>query len=68
VRQAAPIFDAAKQQSVTVVQPNGTSVEDAVDRIRPIFAAENWVGGMAEEERVLAVKPCVLGVVPGRIR
>jgi hypothetical protein len=67
VRQAAPVFDPAKQQRVAVVQTDGAGVEDAVDRIRPILTAENWVGGMAEEERVLAVKPCVFGVGLGRI-
>jgi hypothetical protein len=68
VRQAAPVFDPAKQQRVTVVQTNGAGVENAVDRIRPILPAENWVGRMALEERVLTVKPGVFGVGLGRIR
>ncbi len=67
VRQATPIFDATQQQRVSVVQTNDTGVEDAVDRIGPVLAAENRVGGMAEEERVLAVKSGVFGVVLGRI-
>ena len=55
MRQAAPVFDAAKQQSISVGQDHGPSVEDAVNRIWPVFPAEDRIAGMTGEEGVLRV-------------
>jgi hypothetical protein len=55
VRQTAPVFHAAKQQSIAVVEANRRGVEDAVDRVRPVFAAEDWVGAVTGEENIFGV-------------
>ena len=54
MRQAAPVLNAAKQQCLSVWQPHGSGIEDAVDWIGPILPAENWIAGMPGEERKIA--------------
>ena len=53
MRKAAPVFHAAQQQSVSIAQQHGASVQNAVDPVRPLFPAENGVIGIAIKEKVL---------------
>ena len=50
MRQAAPIFDAAQQQSGAIRQQGCTRVEYAVDGIWPIFARQDGVGGVTQKQ------------------
>jgi hypothetical protein len=53
MREAAPVFDPAKQQGVSVGEPSYAGIEYAVDGIWPVLAAEERIGGMTDEERAL---------------
>jgi hypothetical protein len=55
MRQTAPIFNATEQQNVSVRQSHRTSIEGAIDRVWPIFSAENRIAGMASEQGFLRV-------------
>jgi hypothetical protein len=50
MRQASPVFDAAKQQGIAVGELHCAGVEDAIDRIRPIFPAKNGIGRMTGKQ------------------
>src|ERR1019366_3420942 len=54
MREAAAVFDPAKQQGVSVGEPSYAGVEYAVDRIWPILAAEEGIGRGKSEQRALA--------------
>lgn len=49
MRQTTFVFNAAKQQSVSIGQTHGSGIEDAVYGIRPIVAVEDGIAGMARE-------------------
>jgi len=46
MRKAAPVLDTAEKQGVATMKPHRACVEDAIDRIRPIFSAKYGVAGM----------------------
>ncbi len=54
MRQAAPVFHAAKQQRISVWQPYSPGVEDAVDRIGPVVPAQDRIAGIAREQGMSA--------------
>jgi hypothetical protein len=56
MRETAPIFDAAEQQGITVGELYCTCVEYAVNRIWPIFPAENRIAGVTSEKRSLGIR------------
>jgi hypothetical protein len=56
MRQSAPVFDTAQQQRVAIVEANGCRVEDAVDRVGPVFAVEDRICGVTGEERNFGVR------------
>jgi hypothetical protein len=43
MREAGSVLHPAKQESVSIWQQHRRRVEDAIDRIRPILSAEDWV-------------------------
>jgi hypothetical protein len=51
MRQAAPVFDAAQEQSSTIRQQGCAGVEYAVDGVRPIFARQDGVAGVTQKQR-----------------
>jgi hypothetical protein len=53
MREAAPVFDPAKQQCVSVGEPSCAGVEHAVDGIWPVLAAEEGIGRVTSEQRAL---------------
>ncbi len=53
VRQATPVFHAAKQQGISACKLYGTCVEDAVDRIGPVFPPEDRIAGITREQRAI---------------
>ena len=61
MRQAGPVFNAAKQQSVSVGQRHGPGVEDTVDRIGPVFPAEDRIAGIAREQRMVGTWSRIAG-------
>jgi hypothetical protein len=56
MRETAPIFNAAKQQGIAVGEPYCTSVEYAVNGVRPILSAEDRIAGMTSEEWGLGIR------------
>ena len=50
MRQAAPVFDAAQQQSGSILQQGCARVEHAVDGVRPILARQDGVGRMTQKQ------------------
>ncbi len=56
MRQAAPIFNPAEQQGIAVGELDCTSVEYAVNRVRPILTAKNGVAEMTNEKRGLGIR------------
>jgi len=53
MRQSAAIFNAAEQQRVAVGQPYSPRVKDAVNRIGPVFPAENRIAGIARKQGII---------------
>src|SRR6202035_395295 len=54
MRQAAPIFHAAKQQRRAIRQQSRARVKHTIDRVRPILTSEDRVCGMAKQQRLEA--------------
>jgi hypothetical protein len=50
MRQAAPVFDAAQQQSRAILQQGCARIEHAVDGVRPVLAREDGVARVAQEQ------------------
>ena len=46
MREAAPVFNAAEQQGIAVGELDSSSVEYAVNGVRPILAAKNGIARM----------------------
>lgn len=51
MRQAAAIFNAAKQESIPVGKPYGSGIEDAVNWIRPVIPAKERIAWMTRKQR-----------------
>jgi hypothetical protein len=51
MREATAILYAAKKECGAVRKQCCSSIEDAIDAVRPVFAGQKWIGGMPMKER-----------------
>src|SRR5581483_2552849 len=54
MRVAAPVLDPAEKQSRAVGEQGGAGVENAVNRVGPIDAGEDRVGGVALKKLLMS--------------
>src|ERR1035437_3392400 len=59
MRQAAAIFNATKQQSISIFQQDGSSVEDTVNRIGPFVASKERIAGISRKQRLIRTYSCL---------
>jgi hypothetical protein len=50
MREAAAILHAAKKECGAVRKQCCSSIEYAIDAVRPVLARQNWIGGMPMKE------------------
>jgi hypothetical protein len=56
MRETTSIFNAAEQQGIAVGELDCTSVEYAVNGVRPILAAKDRIAEMTSEKRGLGIR------------
>jgi hypothetical protein len=55
MRKTTAILDAAEEQSGSVHQQGGARIENAIDGVRPVFTAQDWI-------RRMPLKKCLIVV------
>ncbi len=58
MRQAAPVFNAAKKQCISIRQRYNSRVQDAVDRVWPVFTGKNGIAGISSEQGKVGAHLC----------
>src|ERR1039458_8479022 len=63
MRQAAAIFNATKQQGISICQQDGSSVEDTVNRIGPFVASKERIAGITRKQRLIRTYSCLFSLL-----
>jgi hypothetical protein len=56
MRETSSVFDTAEQQGLSILEQRCACIENAIDRVWPVFARQDRVQGMAVKQRLVMIR------------